>query len=126
MQALKDYGCHVLPLNDALEKLRAKTLPPCSVELTFDDGGCDFYRCSFQFYASLIAGHSLFDELLLPLQPSGIRRDVFLSTLEATRSHTRYHWVDDAARDASTYPLSNWSNWKGGFPASQNSCRVNE
>lgn len=44
MQALKEYGCHVLPLNDALEKLWAKTLPPCSVVLTFDDGGCDFYR----------------------------------------------------------------------------------
>ena len=47
MQALKDYGCHVLPLNEALEKLWAKTLPPCSVVLTFDDGGCDFYRHAF-------------------------------------------------------------------------------
>ena len=47
MQALKRYGCHVLPLNEALEKLWAKTLPPCSVVLTFDDGGCDFYRRAF-------------------------------------------------------------------------------
>lgn len=47
MQALKDYGCHVLPLHDALEKLWAKTLPPCSVVLTFDDGGCDFYQRAF-------------------------------------------------------------------------------
>lgn len=47
MQALKQYGCHVLPLHDALEKLWAKTLPPCSVVLTFDDGGCDFYRRAF-------------------------------------------------------------------------------
>jgi len=47
MQALKEYGCHVLPLNEALEKLWAKTLPPCSVVLTFDDGGCDFYRRAF-------------------------------------------------------------------------------
>src|ERR1043166_139128 len=47
MQALKDYGCHVLPLHDALEKLWTKTLPPCSVVLTFDDAGCDFYRRAF-------------------------------------------------------------------------------
>ena len=47
MQALKDYGCHVLPLIDALEKLWAKTLPPCSVVLTFDDGGSDFYQRAF-------------------------------------------------------------------------------
>jgi peptidoglycan/xylan/chitin deacetylase (PgdA/CDA1 family) len=47
MQALKEYGCQVLSLNDALEKLWAKTLPPCSVVLTFDDGGCDFYRRAF-------------------------------------------------------------------------------
>jgi peptidoglycan/xylan/chitin deacetylase (PgdA/CDA1 family) len=47
MQALKDYGCHVLPLNDALEKLWAKRLPPCSVVLTFDDGGCDFSQRAF-------------------------------------------------------------------------------
>src|ERR1051326_6973922 len=47
MQALKDYGCHVLPLHDALEKLWTKTLPACSVVLTFDDGGCDFYRRAF-------------------------------------------------------------------------------
>src|SRR5689334_4668761 len=47
MQALKEYGCHVLALNDALERLWAKTLPPCSVVLTFDDGGCDFYRSAF-------------------------------------------------------------------------------
>lgn len=43
MQALKDFGCNVLPLNDALKRLWAKTLPPCSVVITFDDGFSDFY-----------------------------------------------------------------------------------
>src|ERR1043166_893924 len=38
MQALKDYGCHVLALNEALEKLWAKPLRPCSVVLPLDDG----------------------------------------------------------------------------------------
>jgi peptidoglycan/xylan/chitin deacetylase (PgdA/CDA1 family) len=47
MQALKNYGCNVLPLAEALQRLWTKTLPSCSVVLTFDDGGCDFYRCAF-------------------------------------------------------------------------------
>jgi peptidoglycan/xylan/chitin deacetylase (PgdA/CDA1 family) len=47
MQALKDYGCHVLPLAEALQRLRNKTLPTCSVVLTFDDGCCDFYLRAF-------------------------------------------------------------------------------
>src|SRR5687767_14681536 len=38
MQALKDYGCHVLPLAEALQKLWSGTLPTCSTVLTFDDG----------------------------------------------------------------------------------------
>lgn len=43
MQALKDYGCHVLPLAEALQRLERGTLPTCSVVLTFDDGASDFY-----------------------------------------------------------------------------------
>lgn len=47
MQAVKDYGCNVLPLTEALQKLEEGTLPKCSVVLTFDDGGCDFYHRAF-------------------------------------------------------------------------------
>jgi len=47
MQALKDSGCHVLPLADALQKLWNGTLPTCSVVLTFDDGSSDFYSRVF-------------------------------------------------------------------------------
>lgn len=47
MQALKDYGCNVLSLPDALEKLWTRTLPTCSVVLTFDDGSADFYSRAF-------------------------------------------------------------------------------
>src|SRR5215203_4065495 len=47
MRALEQYGCRVLQLNEALEMLWANALPPCSVVLTFDDGGCDFYRQAF-------------------------------------------------------------------------------
>ncbi len=47
MQALKDYGCNVLPLADALQQLRTGSLPTCSVVLTFDDGSSDFYSRAF-------------------------------------------------------------------------------
>ncbi len=41
---LKEKRYTVLPLGAALDRLRARTLPPRSVVLTFDDGTCDFYR----------------------------------------------------------------------------------
>ncbi|HEY3582289.1 MAG TPA: polysaccharide deacetylase family protein [Pyrinomonadaceae bacterium] len=47
MQALKDYGCNVLSLPEALDKLWTRTLPDCSVVLTFDDGSADFYSRAF-------------------------------------------------------------------------------
>ena len=47
MQALKDSGCHVLPLADGLQRLWTGTLPTCSVVLTFDDGSSDFYSRVF-------------------------------------------------------------------------------
>ena len=43
LEVLRELGCHVLPLGDAVEQLQAGTLPPLSVVLTFDDGFYDFY-----------------------------------------------------------------------------------
>lgn len=47
MQLLKAYGCSVLPLDEAVSRLQADTLPEKAVVITFDDGTVDFYTRAF-------------------------------------------------------------------------------
>lgn len=47
LELLKKGGCSVLPLDEALHRLRSGTLPRKSVALTFDDGTHDFYVQAF-------------------------------------------------------------------------------
>jgi peptidoglycan/xylan/chitin deacetylase (PgdA/CDA1 family) len=47
LESLKKGDFSVLPLGEALQQLRAGTLPPRSVALTFDDGGYDFFRQAY-------------------------------------------------------------------------------
>jgi len=47
LEMLRSGGYSVLPLEEALGKLKAHTLPPRSVVLTFDDGLYNFYSRAF-------------------------------------------------------------------------------
>src|SRR5579884_1595252 len=47
MELVRRSGCAVLPLDEAITRLRAGTLPPGAVSLTFDDGAYDFYAAAW-------------------------------------------------------------------------------
>lgn len=47
LELLKKGGYSVLPLDEALQRLRTDTLPRLSVVITFDDGTYDFYQQAF-------------------------------------------------------------------------------
>jgi len=52
MQLLRQERCNVLPLAEAVSRLRNGSLPPRAVTITFDDGYHDFYSVAFPIIES--------------------------------------------------------------------------
>lgn len=53
LDLIREAGCHVLPLDDAVRRLYHGDLPSRSVVLTFDDGMYDFYARAFPIIEAL-------------------------------------------------------------------------
>lgn len=47
LDIMKKSGCTVLPLDEAVQRLYAKDLPPKAIVITVDDGNHDFYRHAY-------------------------------------------------------------------------------
>jgi peptidoglycan/xylan/chitin deacetylase (PgdA/CDA1 family) len=73
LETLKKVGASVLPLGEALERLRADDLPPSSVSITFDEGMHDFYSKAYP----LLQAFQVPTTLYVPTYYSTYQRPIF-------------------------------------------------
>lgn len=110
-EILRDAGAHVLPLGEAVERMRAGDLPPRAVALTFDDGGYDFLARAvpvlqaFGFPATVYLStyYCVNPVPLFPLTASFLlwtARDRALAMEPVTGSPRRFDLRDPEAREA--------------------------
>ncbi len=111
MEALRKYGCAVLPLGQAIRRLYANDLPENCVALTFDDGNYDFYKVALPilkefklpvtlYLTTSYVGYNqpVFDQICSYLLWKG--RNTTLDLSEITGQDTKFDLWRDAARAA--------------------------
>jgi peptidoglycan/xylan/chitin deacetylase (PgdA/CDA1 family) len=90
LQRLRSLGCTVLPLDDAVRRLRGNDLPPRSVVLTFDDGYVDFERQAHP----LLREFGMPATVYLPTLLCGSNRPVFRLAIAYLLWKARHRAVD--------------------------------
>lgn len=98
LELLRARDCHVLPLNEAVERLYADDLPPRSVVITFDDGYHDFAACAHP----LLAEYGYRATVYLPTLHCGKDAPVFATACSYVLWKARgdRHVVTDVRREA--------------------------
>ena len=74
-ELIREYGCSVLPLGEALDRLYSHSLPEQAIAITFDDGGYNFHEKAFPLITEfdlpvtlyLTTYYSLFNKPVFPV-----------------------------------------------------------
>lgn len=123
LQAIKEAGCQVLALSEALEKLYAGELPPRSVALTFDDGPSDFYTQAYPIlrdfgYPTTVYLTTYYCDYYKPVFPVACsyllwkRRGTRLDLKAVTGSELRFELTTEAARAAALKEVYDFADRK--------------
>jgi len=100
-EILKRLNYTVLPLGESLERLRAGSLPPRSVAITFDDGTYDFYKQAFP----LVKKYGYPATVYLTTYYSDLQRPVFNLITSYLLWQKRGQVIPDARELGLTSPL---------------------
>ena len=86
LDALRAMRCAVLPLDEALTRLRSRDLPPRSVAITVDDGTYDFYKQAYPLLKKYDFPVTVYQTTLLHRsRDAGFQPDLLLHAVEKTR-----------------------------------------
>ena len=120
-ELLRENGCTVLPLGEAIERLYSGSLPERAVAITFDDGGYNFYAkalpviSDFRFPVTvyLTTFYSVFNRPVFPVAADYLLwkgRNVTLDLSRSIGSGTIADLSDYRERRSAQREIVNWAN----------------